>query len=292
MLTAPTPDELGVWLTVAGPATATGAVLWTPGEQALSFGWAAVGGPPLFVRLPAGLEVGFSFDGPQRWALDGPDGPLGRSDGRRAVAWRDDEVEHGAWLVTVPQLEELLLPRAAEDGGGEVSADERLGRACWRWTTEDQVRWVDDQTGSLLARQSSQGTLALTRFEPGAAVDPSLFDVDAVHGPAVEEVPQDGRPRPPDPTFEVPWWPHGTLSFPVAGDAGEQSLLVQLVTGDDRDPSVWVGVAPRHRRAPVQQGARSRRWDGEDCSLSLSWRGDLSDEQAERIAASIPPRWP
>lgn len=169
MLPAPTPDELGVWLRVAGPTTATGALVWTPGQKELSFGWVSFGGPPLLVRLPSGAEVRFSYDGPRRWALDGPDGPLGRSDGRRAVAWRGDQVEAGGELIFVPSPELLLFPAPpAEDPGGEVVADDLLGRACWRWTARDQVRWVDDLTGCLLAHRAPAGTLALTAFEPGA----------------------------------------------------------------------------------------------------------------------------
>lgn len=300
MLPAPTPDELCVWLRVAGPTTATGALVWTPGQQELSFGWVSFGGPPLLVRLPSGAEVRFSYDGPRRWALDGPDGPLGRSDGRRAVAWRGDQVEAGGELIFVPSPELLLFPAPpAEDLGGEVVADDLLGRACWRWTAWDQVRWVDDLTGCLLAHRAPAGTLALTAFEPGAQVDPALFDLDGLAGPYVPAPPsrsrqrqQEQAERPAGPAFVVPWWPHGALSYPVGGAPEVPSLLVRLGTDDDRAPSVWVGVAPLGRRAPVRPGAGSRRWDGEDCSLSLSWTRGLSDDDVERVAASIPGRWP
>lgn len=296
MLPTPTSDELCDWLRVAGTTTAVGAVVWTPGDQELSFGWVSFGGPPLLVQLPAGVEVGFAFDGPRRWSLHGPDGPLARSDGRRAVAWRADGVEAGGELMAVPNPEWLLLPGPpAADPGGEVVQDERLGRPCWRWTAQDDVRWVDDETGCLLAHHTPAGAFELTGFVPGAPVDPALFDVEAEAGAAVAAPPS--RPQrqarseaPAHPGFTVPWWPHGASSYPVAGDPELPSLLVELMTDGPR-PSLWVGVAPPGRRAPVRPGVRSRRWDGEDCSLSLSWTRDLSDDDVERVVASIPGRW-
>lgn len=293
MLPAPTPDELVDWLRVAGPRTATGSVLWTPGGQDVSVGWVSFGGPPVIVHLPAGVEVRFSYDGPGRWALDGPDGPLCRSDGRRTVAWRDDQLETGAALLVVPDLERLLLPEPPDVAGGDVTADELLGRACWRWTAQGELRWVDDETGCLLAQRTAAGTLALTAFAPGAPVDPADFEVDEVAG-RHDEPPTSPpvRTEAIDPTFSVPWWPHGALSYPVGGDPEVPSLLVLLNTGDARAPSVWVGVAPLGARAPVRPGVRSRRWDGEDCSLSLSWTTGLSDADVERVVASIPRRWP
>lgn len=293
MLPAPTPDELVDWLRVAGPSTATGSVVWTPTGEDVAVGWCSFGGPPLVVHLPAEVEVRFTSGGPRRWALDGPDGPLARSDGRRAVAWRDGEVEVGGELLVVPPLEHLLLPGPPEVVGGEVAADELLGRACWRWTASDGVRWVDDETGCLLALRTAAGTLALTAFSPGAPVDPALFALDELAGPR-DEVPatRAARADQPDPTFVVPWWPHGALSYPVGGDPEVPSLLVLLNTGDPRAPSVWVGVAPLGARAPVRPGVRSRRWDGEDCALSLSWTRGLSDADVERVVASIPRRWP
>ena len=292
MLPAPTPDELPDWLRVAGPTTATGALVWTPGDGDLAFGWCSFGGPPLLVQLPPGVELRFSFDGPRRWAVDGPDGPLGRSDGRRGVAWRDGDIEVGE-LLLVPPPEELLLPTPPHEAGGDVVAAERLGRPCWRWTTADAVRWVDDETGCLLAQRTAAGTLALTAFEPGARVDPALFDLTDLAGPEAGPPPSLVTSAPPPaPAFSVPWWPHGALSYPVAGDPAVPELLVLLNTGDVRAPSVWLGVAPLGRRAPVRPGVRSRRWDGEDCALSLSWTRDLSDEDAERVVASVPRWWP
>jgi hypothetical protein len=294
---APTPDELRDWLRVAGPTTATGALLWTPGAGDLARGWVSYGGPPLIVQFPAGVEVGFAFDGPRRWALDGPHGPIARSDGRRAVAWQGDDVEVGGPLVVVPDPAELLLPAPPwDDPGGEVAPDELLGRACWRWTAQDEVRWVDELTGCLLAHRTPAGTLALTAFEPGAPVDPALFELGGLAdtgepdglGAPDEPTP---RPGPTAPDVVVPWWPQGTLSYPVGGDPDVPSLLVQLTTADDRAPSVWVGVARPGRRAPVRPGVRSRRWDGEDCSLSLSWTRGLADDDVERIVASVPRRW-
>jgi len=282
-------------LAVAGPAAATGGVVWTPGEEEFSFSWASFGGPPLFVRLPPGVEVRFSYDGPLRWALNGPGGPLGRSDGRRAVAWREDEVEVGAWLVTVPSVQDLLLPEPPDVADGEVAADELLGRPCWRWTAREQVRWVDEQTGCLLAQRTPAGTLALTSFEPGAPVDAALFDLHDVAGLDVEAAPcghSRAAQNPPAAGFAVPWWPYGALSYPVSGDPDKGSVLVRLNTGDGRAPSVWVGVAPLNQRPPVKRGVRSRRWNGQDCSLSLSWSPSLSDEDVDRVVASIPRNWP
>jgi hypothetical protein len=291
VLPAPTPDELRDWLRVAGPPTATGTLLWTPGEEPVSFGWVSFAGPPLFVHLSAGVEVRFSYDAPRRWALDGPDGPLGRSDGRRGVAWRGEQVEVGGELLLVPPPELLLLPEPPDELDGEVVADERLGRVCWRWTSRAEVRWVDDLTGCLLALRTASGTLELTAFEPGARVDPALFDLATLAGPDAPPPPQEPH-RPVRPTFVVPWWPYGALSYPVGGDPEVPSLLVLLNTGDPRAPSVWVGVAPLGRRAPVRPGVRSRRWDGDDCSLSLSWTKGLPDHDVERIVASMPGRWP
>jgi hypothetical protein len=241
VLPAPTSQELSDWPRVAGPPTATGALVWTPGERDLSFGWVSFGGPPLLVHLPAGVEVRFAFDGPRRWALDGPDGPLGRSDGRRAVAWRGADAEVGGELLPVPTPDLLLLPEPPVAHDGEVVADELLGRPCWRWTSQDEVRHVDDATGCLLSLITPSGTLVLTAFEPGAPVDPALFDLDDWAGPDAGAAPTLARPRrvrPPDPTFLVPWWPHGALSYPVGGDPEVPSLLVLLNTGDARAPSV------------------------------------------------------
>lgn len=137
-------------------------------------------------------------------------------------------------------------------------------------------------------------TLALTSFEPGAPVDAALFDLNDVAGPDVGAAPSwhsRHAKTPPTATFAVPWWPHGALSYPVGGDPDKGSLLVRLNTGGARAPSVWVGVAPVDVRPPVKRGVRSRRWDGEDCSLSLSWSAGLSDQDVERVVASIPRRW-
>jgi hypothetical protein len=145
-------------------------------------------------------------------------------------------------------------------------------------------------TGCLLARRRPAGTLALTSFTPGAPVDPSLFDVPPSAAP-----PEPSPVRfegPVAPAFSVPWWPHGTLSYPVGGDPEVPSLLVQLAPSGEPAPSVWVGVAPLGQRAPVRPGVRSRRWDGEDCALSLSWTRDLSDDDVDRVVASVPRRWP
>ncbi len=300
MLLPPTSDELRDWLRVAGPVTATGALRWTPGEGDLAVGWVSYGGPPLLVDLPAGVEVRFAFDGPRRWALDGPDGPLGRSDGRRAVAWRDGRVEVGGELLAVPDPATLLLPAPPlEDPGGEVAADELLGRPCWRWTTTDEVRWVDEATGCLLAHRTPAGTLALTTFEPGAPVILALLDPDELVDAGEQVEPDDWAPpapepeggHPPVPGFRVPWWPHGTMSHPVGGDPEVPSLLVRLTSSGGGDPSVWVGVAPAGRQAPVRAGVRSRRWAGDGCSLSLSWTRGLSDDDVERVVASLPGRW-
>jgi hypothetical protein len=286
----PTPDELADWLRVAGPGTtATGSLTWTPGDGDLNVGWVSFGELPLLVELPPAVEVRFAWDGPRRWALDGPDGPLGRCDGRRGLAWRDGQAETGGLLLPFPDPEELLLPEPPEPPDGEVAADELLGRACWRWTASDGVRWVDELTGCLLARRTPAGTLALTSFTPGAPVDLSLFDVPPSAAP-----PEPSPVRfegPVAPAFSVPWWPHGTLSYPVGGDPEVPSLLVQLAPSGEPAPSVWVGVAPLGQRAPVRPGVRSRRWDGEDCALSLSWTRDLSDDDVDRVVASVPRRW-
>lgn len=286
---APTPEELADWLRVAGPGTATGGLLWTPGDGDLAFGWVSFGELPLLLDLPWAVEVRFSWDGPRRWALDGPDGTLARCDGQRGVVWRDGQVEAGGLVLPVPDPEELLLPEPPDRPDGEVAADALLGRACWRWTASDGVRWVDDQTGCLLARRTPAGTLALTSFVPGAQVDPALFDLPPSEAPPPPRVTFQG---PTAPAFAVPWWPHGALSYPVGGDPELPSLLVQVAPSGARAPSVWVGVAPSGQRAPVRPGVRSRRWDGEDCALSLSWRAGLSADDVDRVVASVPPRWP
>jgi hypothetical protein len=282
-------------------------VRWTPGEEELSFGWFAFGGPPLIVELPAEVEVRFSYGGAGCWALEGPDGPLARSDGRRAVAWSDGTLAVGGSLMVAPGPQQLLLPEPPQEGRGarhvqahdaaadDVQADEVLGRQCWRWSLGDQVRWVDEETGCLLRMSTRAGLLELTDFQPGAPVDGALFDLDEWVGPYVDDVRSGSRAEretPVEATFVVPWWPHGALSSPVGGDPDVPSLLVLLNTGDRRAPSVWLGVAPLGERAPVRPGVRSRRWDGEDCSLSLSWGRRLSEDEAERIIASIPERWP
>lgn len=268
--------------------------MWTRGSEDLSFGWVAFGGPPLFVDLPVGVEVKFVYGGAGCWALEGPDGPLARTDGRRAVVWQDGGVEVGASLMAVPGPEQLLLPEVPQhrEGAHQVQADELLGRPCWRWSIGDEVRWVDEETGCLLKRVTSAGSLELTRFEPGAPVDRSLFDLDEWAGPQVKESGSRAiREKRIEPTFLVPWWPRGALSFPVAGDPDVPSLLVLLNTGESRGPSVWVGVAPPGVPAPVRPGVKSRRWDGQDCSLSLSWTRDVSEDDVERIIASIPGGW-
>lgn len=290
----PTPDELALWLRVAGPPTVTGALRWTPGEQDLSFGW-VVFGQPVFADLPPGVEVAVVHEAPDRWALAGPEGPLARADGRRAAVWRHGEVEVAQSLVVAPSPLLLLRPEPPEVPGGQVVADELLGRPCWRWTDGDTTRWVDDATACLLRTTAPSGTLELTAFAPGAAVDAGAFDLDAVAGPAgpsaAAEVraEREGRAAA---GFAVPWWPHGTQSWPVAGDPDAGSLLVQLATTDEAAPTVWVGVAPAGTPAPVRPGVRSQRWDGDGCSLSLSWTRGLSDDDRARLVAETPGAWP
>lgn len=90
--------------------------------------------------------------------------------------------------------------------------------------------------------------------------------------------------------FTVPWWPDGCSNRPVLGDVSEPSLLVELATRVD--VGWWVGVAPAGTPAPVQPGMRSRRWEGDEMSLSLSWDPTVPAELVDQVAASMPSGWP
>ena len=101
------------------------------------------------------------------------------------------------------------------------------------------------------------------------------------------------RPRErPSAPFQVVWWPHGVAGEPVAGDPEVPEVLLRLMTdGDRRSPQVWLGIAPDGHAARVQERAVVRRWDGDGWSFALSWRGDLTAEEVDRLVASTPRSW-
>lgn len=57
----------------------------------------------------------------------------------------------------------LLEPeRLGREPGGKVVRDELMGRPCWRWTSGDEVRWVDDETGCLLRLDTGDRSAVFT----------------------------------------------------------------------------------------------------------------------------------
>lgn len=370
----PTAAELAVWLRIAAPTTARGTLLFTPGPGEQTYGWATFGGPPVIAALPDGEPVAFTYAAPHSWRLDTASGPLGRSDGRRAVAWGERGLEAGAALLVLPGPAALLHPQPPEerrgspfrfggrgsgpddgnrdvdspDGGagprpgwdsgpddasrdvdspdgvagpsdgpgrgsgpdddrsapgsggletpGPVTADRVADRPCWRWDRGEDVVWVDEQTGCLLRSQSDRGVLELTEVAFDEAVDPAVFalpdDLPAPPPSALPERPVRQEPAPPEPPgFRVPWWPGGCESQPVAGDPDVPEVLSVLLSHREGGPTFWVGVAPAGRLAPVRSRRRYRRWEGDGCSLSLSWSGDVPDAVVDRMVASMPTAW-
>jgi hypothetical protein len=256
---------------------------------------------------PVGVEVEFWHAAPDRWRVDRPDGPLCRSDGTTAVVWSDDGLEVGGALLVFHGPPSLLHPpadlRFGEPADGTVSPDELLGRRCWRWERPDASLWVDEQTGCALRIERAEGRLELTAFETDVELEAGLFAVpaDVLAGERVKEPPP---PRPgqlpvpprrveaPSARFRVVWWPHGVAAEAVAGDAAVPEVLLRLMTdGAPTSPAVWLGIAPRGREPRVQSRAAVRRWDGEGWSFALSWRGEMSDEDVDRVVASTPPAW-
>lgn len=288
----PTPRELAVWLATASPGTATGRYRWSSGSPnpSINYGW--IGEPPLLVMAPPDVELAVSFRAPGDWRLDLPEGPLARASDGVAVLWQSDGRVRGRRLQQLIGPDRLLKPEAPRgEPDGEVAQDTLLGRMCWRWTSGEDVRWVDDATGCLLRLDSGDRCAAFSEIRFGESQDDmtyALGDLSDAKDTTVP-VPTDAEAQRALP-FTVPWWPDGCSSLPVAGDPFAPSLLVELHTGDD---DRWcVGVAPAGTPAPVRLGLRSRRWDGDGVSLSLSWSPTVPDGLVDRVAASMPSVWP
>jgi hypothetical protein len=311
---APTPRELAAWLDVASPRTARGRFVRSPtsGSERQSFAYA--GPRPVFAGVPADVEVEFWHGAPDRWRIDAPAGPVCRSDGVAAVAWSDRGVEVGPRLHLLGGPDVLLHPsaphrsgrpgdRAPDDHTGTIVPAELLGRRCWRWETADGVVWVDEATGCALRQDSAQGRAELTAFEVDVDLDPALFvpPVDVV--PEAGAVRSDERPAAPDAfpgeppgrpeaPFRVVWWPFGVNSHVLAGDPAVPEVLLELrTTGADGDPRFWLGVAPSGHRPRTRQRASTRTWEGDGWSFALSWRGDVSADDLDRVVASVPRSW-
>lgn len=311
----PTPAELVTWLAVAGVAAARGEVVWEVADDSVEIltGWA--GERPVCGCLPFDLPVAFSYGGPARWRVAGPD-LLVVQDRDGAVVAQAGTVETGRVLMLAGGPQWLLEPeqprsleptglgarRYADYGSGEppmvtgtVQADSVIGRPCWRWEAPDGTRWVDDETGVLLRWDTeSHGTVRLTALEIGVPVDESDFDWRAV--PGAGPVPRhddgllshwaDGLAQ--TPPFTVSSWPDGAQSYPVEGDPDLPSALVVLQL-EDAGSRLLLGVAPAGHPAPVR-GDGVHRWSGDGWELALSWTG-APPAELDAVVASVPPGW-
>ena len=296
----PTPEELLAWAAVAHPAAARGTYRWHTGraEVADGVGWIAFAGDvPAPLHVPPDTDVAFWYEAPGRWRLEVDGALVGVEDGQQAVSRWADHVHAGSRLLAPGGPARLLQPEPHDEPYGEVSADVRLGRACWRWTSPAATWWLDHETGVGLAYEDADlraelRTLELTAAGADFTVPPDLLAQGRpLVGPALLE---DGREVEREraqwqPEFTVTWWPGGTLCWPESGDADVPEVL--LVLGTVERLRVWLGVAPMPRPAPVKPRARSHRWTGDGWSFALSWRGELAPEDVERVAASVPARW-
>ena len=294
----PTPQELVAWAAVAHPAAARGTYRWHTDRAQMSdgTGWFAFAGDiPAPLHVPPDTDVAFWYEAPGRWRIE-VDGVLtGVCDGQRAVARTGDHVHAGSRLLAPGGPGRLLHPEPQDGPDGEVAADTRLGRACWRWTSRAATWWLDHDTGVALAYEDAVlraelRALELTTDGADFTLPPDLL---AQARPLVAPEPLDDgggdENEHGEPEFTVPWWPGGTLCWPESGDADVPEVLLVLGAGDR--PRFWLGVAPLPRAAPVKQRARSHRWTGDGWSFALSWRGELSPEDLERVVASVPTTW-
>ena len=239
---APTPRELAAWLHVASPRTARGRFVRSPatGSERQSFAFA--GPRPVLAWVPADVEVEFWHGAPDRWRIDGPAGPVCRSDDAVAVAWSDNGVEVGPRLHLLGGPDALVHPQASDrfgrpgdetsdDVAGTIEPAELLGRPCWRWVTPGSTTWVDEATGCALRQDTAQGRAEVTAFEVDIDLDPALFelpvdvagDAGAVRSderPAARDDVPGERPDRPEAPFRVVWWPFGVAGHVLDGPGG------------------------------------------------------------------------
>ena len=269
----------------------------------------------MFAWVPPDVEVEFWHGAPDRWRIDAPAGPICRSDGAGAVAWSDAGAQVGPRLHLLGGLDALVHPRppergrrprdrSADDLTGTVEPAELLGRRCWRWKTSDGTTWVDEATGCALRQDSPQGRAELTDFSVDVEIDPGLFvtpadtvrDAEQAHPQEGSSAPVDEpareHPARPAAPFRVVWWPFGVASQVLAGDVAAPEVLLELRTrGADGDPRFWLGVAPSGHRPRTRQRASTRTWEGDGWSFALSWRGEVSADELDRVVASVPRVW-
>lgn len=310
----PTPAELSHWLRVAAPASASGVYRWRVVREAPEslgwFGYASEVPAPVFV--PPDVDVSFWHAAPGSWRLEVAGELLAVADGERALVVDEGRVHVGAVLLAPRGPARLLQPGRPQRGPyeepalGEVHADERLGRRCWRWVAPDATWWLDHETGIALAYADADIAAELLELQLDCPIDPALF----VPPPELLEQGEsvttrrvdDWTPLPDgreiereqaswQPEFTVAWWPYGSSAYPESGDPTVPEALLVLLTGGDPEPRFWLGVAPQPRPAPTKAGARTRTWDGDGWSFALCWRDELPDELVDRVVASVPSAW-
>lgn len=299
---APTPQELAVWRQVASVPSASGTFRWEP-RGAGGFGWAFSGRAPALVDVPAGADVAFWHVAPDRWRLEAGGELLAVSDGKRAAARVPGGVRVGPTLLMPCGPAVLLRPghggvglSAHGDRADEVVREDLLGRRAWRWTSGQSVWWLDEETGCGLRQDGPGGALAFVELQTGVEIDRARFTVPRIAAADVVEwcdiePPAEQTPVPTGPPrFTVPWWPTGTLAYPEQGDPAVPEVLLVLATVE-QTPAFFLGIAPAGVRARTRRGCAVRRWRSRDWEFALSWRGEVSPDDVDRVVASIPEQW-